>query len=359
MNNPLSAIIRQHIESAGGSISFADFMQLALYHPELGYYMQKNFQLGKRGDFTTAPELSPLFAMTLARFAKSISAKNWLELGAGSGQFALDILNEFQKQNININYTIFEISPALRELQKTRLKGFDNVIWLEKLPQHFNGVIFGNEVLDALPVNLLEIQNNQAYERRVTCVDSNFVWDNSQKILFEKIKPYDLPEGYKTEIHSTLTGFLQQVNDCLDSGVMLFIDYGYGEEEYYHPQRNAGTLNCFYQHQSHNQALLNPGLQDITAHVNFTQVVETLVTNETHLSGFTTLAGFLFDLGITEIAGDYLAQLSESEQLSARNSIKILTLPQEMGEVIKVIALQKRSNIKLPGFGLLDRRRDL
>lgn len=354
----LNTIIREKIEHNAGKINFADFMQLVLYHPQLGYYCRDDFQLGKHGDFTTAPEVSPLFGGCLAIHAADIFTQlgttNILEIGAGSGRLAHDLLHAFKEMGITANYFIHEISPGLRNKQQTLLKDHA-VTWVETLPANFEGLIIANEVLDALPVNLIHHDNGLMKERCVSWNGTEFNWVLGDTVPLE----IELPDAYQTEIHSNIPEFINKIASSLKQGVILLIDYGYGEREYYHPQRDQGTLTCFYQHQKNNNPLIHIGEQDITAHVNFTLVAEKAVENGCDLVGFTTQAAFLLECGLIDLAQLKSQGLNAVEQFKISQAIKTLAMPSEMGEIIKVMAISKDLKIKPKGFHTLDRRRDL
>lgn len=375
-SNRLTEIIRNEISAKGGRITFARFMELALYHPEHGYYTSPDFTLGKLGDFTTAPEISPLFTQCLAKqceqILSSLPQSNILELGAGTGRLAADLLKALEKsKHLPQRYFIYEISQTLRQKQKSLLTAecpdlAHRVAWLEQLPTNFDGVIIANEVLDALPVHRFRCQNNQIDECFVAWSNDQFIWTYSKPSstqLNDKIQHirdnYIVTENYESEINLSLENYVAEISNCLSNGVILFIDYGYGQREYYHPQRNKGSLTCFYKHQRHDNPLLHPGAQDITAHVDFTAVVETATEHGCEFLGFTTQASFLLDCGLIEIAQTTEQSLSEVEAFQLHQAIKTLTLPTEMGELIKVMALGKNSTLDLLGFQMADRSRDL
>lgn len=373
----LTASIRQEMEKQNGSLSFANFMELALYHPELGYYNTETFQIGKQGDFTTAPEISPLFTKCFANQIKQIASRlspyQLMEAGAGNGTFAKDLLIELDKFNcLPDHYFIYEISPGLRLRQQELLKThcpdfFLKIIWLDALPDKFNGIIIANEVLDALPFHCFYIEDKNVKEKKVCWEKNAFAWklETSVSDLFlqqtEILRNrYSLPSGYMSEINFSAASFIQSLAQTLNEGLILFVDYGYGQREYYHPQRNQGTIACFYKHIKHENPLIFPGLQDITAHVDFTSVIETAAEAGCSLSGFTSQSAFLLGCGLTELAEREEENLSELEKFELHHAIKILTLPTEMGERIKVMALGKNFHLNnLLGFALQDRRREL
>jgi len=357
------------------AMSFADFMELALYHPEWGYYNAENSDLGKHGDFTTSPEISPLFAKCLARQIQQISSAcsfpSLLELGAGTGRLASDLLTELNSLRcLPSLYFIYEISPALRKkqqalLQSTHPRIYSRIIWLDTLPENFRGTIIANEVLDALPVHCFRMDENGPSEKYVAWENNQFIFKylaagkDLQKEALRIPEAYALPEGYEFEINFHLPPFIAALAASLNQGVILFSDYGYGEREYYHPERRSGSLSCFYQHKQYANPLIWPGLMDITAHVNFTRVIETAADHGLSLLGFTSQAAFLLSCGLTEFVLQEEKNLSETEKFALHHAVKILTLPTEMGDRIKFMALGKGVELPLIGFRMQDRRRDL
>jgi SAM-dependent MidA family methyltransferase len=376
----LTDFLRQEMNKHGGYLSFATFMQQALYHSELGYYNSETLILGKHGDFTTAPEISPLFAKCFAKqclqIANHLGTAAILELGAGSGRFAKELLLELERHPqryrcLPEHYYIYEISVSLRKKQQDLLKSdcptlFNRIIWLDELPSHFVGIVIANEVLDALPVHCFGIKENAIKERAVTFEKNTFHWTLTEPfspnlaISGDTVRQlYSLTNGYESEINLALPLFIQSVATSLAQGVILFADYGYGQSEYYHPERRHGTLTCFYQHHRSDNPFFFPGLQDITAHVDFTRVIETAVDCGCSLAGYTSQAAFLLACGLIELAQKDEQNLAPADEFNFHQAIKLLTLPTEMGERIKVMALSKNCDIPLLGFGLQDRRRDL
>lgn len=369
-------ILRQEIHLSGGFITFARFMELALYFPGLGYYSAGQHKLGKKGDFVTAPEISPLFSQCVATQCKQIlnelDNSDILEVGAGSGVFAKDILLELESLNsLPEHYFILEISAELRARQKQLLTHhcphlLNRIAWLDSLPKTaINGIIIANEVLDAMPVHCFRLENSEIKERCVTWDHDHFTWmltspttpDLTQHIEF-LLQEYTLPEGYESEINLMLPAWINSMTSTLSTGVILLFDYGYGRAEYYHAERKMGTLMCYYQHLRHDNPFKLIGLQDITAHVDFTTVAETACAAGYTLAGYSIQAAFLLNCQLLELAQKKgkTALLEEIHQLQA---IKKLTLPSEMGELIKVMALSKNYAKSLHGFPLPDRRRDL
>lgn len=367
----LAAEIRTEIDNAGGWIDFARYMHLALYEPGLGYYSGGAKKFGRAGDFVTAPEISLLFAQTLARQAAQVlqlTQGDILELGAGTGQLAIELLLELHKLGrLPERYLILEVSAQLRELQRTNLQQtlppalMQRMQWLDKLPEAFSGLILGNEVLDALPVHVVKTDAGQGYELGVTCNGQGFTWGQqalSAGQLSEQTAKLSLPATYTTELCPAATGLIVSLSQVLQQGVMLFIDYGFPRREYYHPQRDHGTLMCHYRHYAHDDPFLHPGLQDITAHVDFTAIAEAGVANDMLLLGYCGQAQFLINCGITEILTRVSPQDMAAYAPLASQAHKLLS-PAEMGELFKVIALGKDLPEQLLGFARGDKRHSL
>lgn len=373
-SNKLRDLINHDIALQDGWIPFSRYMELALYAPGLGYYSAGAHKFGAAGDFVTAPEISPLFGRTLARQIVEIMAQSApviLELGAGSGKLAVDILSELEKLNsLPTRYDILEISTDLRQRQKLLLQEhvphlINRVHWLDALPDKISGCVLANEVLDALPVHLVRWTNNEISERGVLCIDEQFTWDErapQSRMLhhyaLEMSKLVVPADNMLSEISLTARGLVSSLSERLDKGVLLFIDYGFGAREYYHPQRNNGTLMCHYRHHAHDDPFFLPGLQDITAHIDFTAVAESAIDVGLHLYGYTTQAHFLINCGITELLND-TSPSKVLQYLSLSSQLQKLTSPAEMGELFKVIALGKGINEPLRGFGAGDKSRSL
>ncbi|MDD2776799.1 MAG: SAM-dependent methyltransferase [Gallionella sp.] len=363
----LTALIQQEIAAQGGWISFARFMELALYAPTLGYYTAGAHKLGAAGDFTTAPELSHLYGQTLARQMAQImagSAPYLLELGAGSGKLAEDMLAELEVLgSLPECYYILEVSADLRARQQARLqpRWQDRVVWLDALPDAFSGAIVANEVLDALPVHLVEWREEGVQERGVAWDGAAFVWqsrDIANADLLAAAHALNPPAPYLSEICLAARGLIHSLAMRLQQGAMVWIDYGFGAREYYHPQRNSGTLMCHYRHYAHDDPFFLLGLQDLTAHVNFTDIAECGIDSGLELLGYTNQAFFLINSGITDLLkstspDDVRAYAPLSAQLQK------LTSPAEMGELFKVIALGKNFAVPLAGFARGDLSRSL
>ena len=366
----LVEFIRQDIAAQGGWIPFTRYMELALYAPRLGYYTAGAHKFGAAGDFITAPELSPLFGRTVARQVAEImahSAPHILELGAGSGKLAADMLAELEQLgSLPDSYAILEISADLRARQQILLRErlphlLDRMHWLDELPEKFSGAIVANEVLDALPVHLVRWRDSAITERGVALAEHGFIWQErtiTDTALLQAAQLINVPEDYVSEICLAARGLINSLAQRLDHGAMLFIDYGFGAREFYHPQRSSGTLMCHYRHHAHDDPLFLPGLQDITAHVNFTDIAERGIDAGLELVGYTNQAFFLINCGITRFLQDTSPEnLRDYLPLSAQ--LQKLTSPAEMGELFKVIALGKGIKEALQGFSSGDLTRTL
>jgi SAM-dependent MidA family methyltransferase len=366
----LQEYIRADIATHGGWVSFARYMELALYAPGLGYYAAGAAKFGAAGDFTTAPEMSALFGRTLARqVAQGLahSGGDILELGAGSGRLACDLLLALEREGqLPEQYLILELSAELKARQRDCLRQnalhlLERVTWLARLPESFRGVIIGNEVLDALPLHLVSRRDGNFYERGVGLSETGFAWHDvalNNAALQKIAEQLDLPDGYVTEINLAAPALIASLAERLDSGLMLFIDYGFPRAEFYHPQRDQGTLMCHYRHHAHGDPFLYPGLQDITAHVDFSTVADAGIAHGCELLGYTTQAHFLINCGIT----DLLAETSPEDvanYLPLANQVQRLLSPAEMGELFKVIGFGKNVDAPLLGFGHGDQRQRL
>jgi len=366
----LCNLIHQDIAVNNGWISFARFMELALYAPGLGYYSAGARKFGAAGDFVTAPEISPLFGRTLARQVADIMAQSQphiLELGAGSGKLAVDILGELERLGcLPEHYNILEVSADLRERQQVMLQEkiphlAGRVNWLEALPEKISGVLIANEVLDAVPVHLLHWSEAEIGERGVVSAGNKFAWQERQvreQKLLEAARGIPVPEPYLSEISLSARRLISSLSERLHQGVLLFVDYGFGAGEYYHPQRNQGTLMCHYRHHSHDDPFFLPGLQDITAHVDFTAVAESAIDSGAQLLGYTTQAHFLINCGIADFLADSDPE-NLRDYLPLSMQLQKLTSPAEMGELFKVIALGKGMDEVLRGFASGDKSRFL
>ncbi|MCP4129028.1 MAG: SAM-dependent methyltransferase [Gammaproteobacteria bacterium] len=366
--------IRQEVERAGGRLPFDRFMELCLYAPGLGYYVAGSRKFGEGGDFVTAPEVSSIFARCLARQCAQVlgqvAAGDLLEFGAGTGVMAADVLVELELLGaLPERYLILELSPDLRLRQQETLEDRaphlqHKVQWLETMPTPgFNGVILANEVMDAMPVQRFRIELGVVREQFVQKDGDGFTltWD-------DPITPglaaavtelgLDLDDGYESELNMRAQHWICELGERVALGAVLLIDYGYPRAEYYHPQRCEGTLMCYYRHRAHPDPLLLPGLQDITAHVDFTAMAEAGLQAGFEIGGYSTQAHFLMGSGLEEILAASDPDEVESH-MQLVQEIRRLTLPTGMGEQFKVLGLTKGLDQPLIGFGVRDQRERL
>lgn len=345
--------IRQDIELRGGWISFEHFMHLALYSPGLGYYTTDRLPVGllpqDGSDFVTAPQLSPLFGHTLARQVEQVltatRTDQILEFGAGSGVLAeqvLDAMGEGVK-----TYAILEVSASLRARQQQRLARFgERVQWLDAWPQTVEGVVLANEVLDAMPPMVLRHDGQRWLERGVS-------WQQNQLIYVERptsVMPPGSgpwPVGMITEVHRQAQAFIRSLAERLTRGVALIIDYGFPQDEYYHPQRVGGTLMCHRAHRADDNPLIDVGLKDITVHLDFTALALAAQDSGLDVAGYTSQARFLLNCGLAQ----HLEHASPAQRAQAR----LLISEHEMGELFKVLALSRDVDLELLGFSEGDR----
>ncbi|MFT5656786.1 MAG: SAM-dependent MidA family methyltransferase [Gammaproteobacteria bacterium] len=350
--------IEQH-----GVLPFSAYMNMALYQPGLGYYSAGSTKFGASGDFTTAPEISPLFGHCLARQCESIfsqgCAHHLLEFGAGSGRLCAQILSSLSDP---VSYSIVEISADLRARQQLYLQDnlppalFKQVQWLDKLPENFDGILFGNEVLDAMPVSVV-VKDQQWQELGVGYDGERLIWQHltGQSDAVSAIQVIEkevgvLAEGYCTEVNLNFKPWLEALQACCHQAVILMIDYGYEQSQYYHPQRTSGTLTCHYRHRAHPDPFVYPGLQDITAFVDFDAFADAALCAGFSVSGLTSQRQFLLHNGLLDEA-QLLDQSHDTRaQIELAQQIKTLTLPGEMGEKFKVIGLQKNLSIDIPAL---------
>lgn len=365
----VAAHIREQIEASGGWISFARYMELALYAPGLGYYSAGSRKLGSGGDFVTAPEISPLYGQTLARQVAQVFESGLdevLEVGAGSGALAATLLEELERSGrLPRNYLILELSADLRERSRDTLATrvphlLERVAWLNRLPPAFSGVVLGNEVLDAMPVTIVRVEDGRIEEGGVGIRSDRLDW--SWRLASGEVLPaaqaLGLAEGFHTEIQLSALGFIRSLAQVLERGVALFVDYGFPAKEYYHAQRREGTLMCHYRHHAHSDPFFAPGLQDITSHVDFSAVARVARASGLDLLGYTGQAQFLVNCGITQVMARTPAE-ETAKFLPLANQANRLMSPAEMGELFKVIALGRGFAGALAGFVEGDRRQAL
>jgi SAM-dependent MidA family methyltransferase len=367
----LVAKIREEIGAHGGKITFAHFMELALYAPGLGYYSAGSRKFGEQGDFVTAPEISPLFSRCVARQCQQVltdlAVGNILELGAGSGTMAVEILKELEHlKALPKAYFILEVSADLRQRQEQKLTEevphlMDRVQWLDKLPETgFCGIVLANEVLDAMPVHRFRITAAATSELYVGYDQTGFCWQTgplSNEQLQEWINQLHdtLPTEYESEVNLAAEAWIHTIAQMMQKGLILIFDYGFPRHEFYHPQRDTGTLMCHYRHRAHPDPLILVGLQDITAHVDFTALAETAGIAGLHVSGFTSQAFFLLSTGLDEMV-HHVHGGDSHDYWKVIQQVKKLTLPSEMGELFKVMALTRNYDEHLIGFSQMDHR---
>lgn len=380
VSQELSTRIAAEIARHGGWLSFARYMEMALYEPGLGYYSNPGQVFGAAGDFVTAPELTPLFGATLARQvspwlkdpALAGSGQVVLEVGGGSGMLAAQLLNALDNVGHHeVRYLILELSAERREHQRQTLKSLapglmDRVGWLETFPESFAGVVVANELLDAMPVQLFEWRADveaELQEMGVTWVDGQFAWAPrpADAVLTETVTALRNrlgPEGaqwhspYRSEVCPAQQAWMRTLADCMTAGVVMLLDYGFAAPEYYHPQRDQGTLMCHYRHRSHADPFLWPGLSDITAHVDFTALARAATAEGFSLVGYTSMAAFLLNAGLLDELAD-LPREPESFWFAQAQAVQQLISEAEMGELFKVIAFEKnlREAASVLGFG--------
>lgn len=383
----VSAFLHQQIQQAGGWLPFSTWMHHVLYAPGLGYYAAGNTKLAEAqhtdamalsGDFVTAPQLTPLFGHTLARQVAEVLRQTQtldvLEFGAGSGALAHDLLTALSSQGLHVRYNILEVSADLRLRQQQRLSSWgDRVTWLDTLPESFSGCVVANELLDAMPVDLFVwSEQGEVLERGVVSTGAEgaptqagltgfaFVDQPADASLARMVRQRmpALP-GYTSEINRQAEAWIRDLGRWLTRGAALLIDYGFPRHEYYHPQRQRGTLMCHIQHRTHDDVFLAPGLQDITAHVDFTAIAQAAHESGLALLGYTSQARFLLNAGLPLELEAYAQQQIDHPNPKARAqtyaAVQKLISEAEMGELFKVIALGRGIDSPLSGFTQSDR----
>jgi SAM-dependent MidA family methyltransferase len=356
----LVAKIRSEIERAGGWLDFARYMELALYAPGLGYYSAGSAKLGAAGDFVTAPELGRSFgravALTLDAELAALGARDVVELGAGSGALAAQLLDTFAKLGRDVRYWILEPSADLRQRQQRALEPHtDRVQWLDRLPEApFSAVVVGNEVLDALPVVRFTMDGGEPKALGVVAGEEGVGWGASRAMPeltaavrhIENTLQRALPDGYRSELCLLLPGWFRALGAMLERGSLLLADYGLVRSEYYHEQRTDGTLVCHYRHRAHGDPFVYPGLQDVTAWVDFSACAEAAAAAGFEVAGFTTQGHYLLNV-LAALPPELAVDLQSPREQSA---LKTLILPGEMGERFKVLLLRKNvTGAALPG----------
>lgn len=361
----LSDQLLSHIKAEiakSGPLSFARYMALALYAPQLGYYQNALKKFGREGDFVTAPEISPFFSQCLANqcaeILRELNGGDIIEFGAGSGVMAADLLCALKEKNqLPNHYYIVELSGFLKAQQRETIfskipEYSDRVVWLTSLPdEKMQGVVLANEVLDAMPVHLFT--NDHGIKECGVTIENDAlalcVLEKENPDMIAQLKKYeiDFAPHYTSEVNLYLSGWLKSIATMLSRGVILLIDYGFPQSEYYHPDRSMGTLMCHYQHHAHTNPLIFPGIQDITAHVDFTAVAMSACENGLEIAGYVNQAAFLLNCGLLELI-DKTAD--EKKRFLQNQAILKLTSPNEMGELFKVIGLSKNVEKPLLGF---------
>ncbi len=363
-SDKLSDAVKQKIQAQEGWISFADFMEQVLYAPGLGYYAAGARKFGSAGDFVTAPEITGLFGQALASQVAeimSLSAPFIIEVGAGSGRLAADLLLDLERrEQLPERYAILDLSADLRARQRETIAAaaphlLARVEWLDGLPEKFSGVVLANELLDALPAHLVVWRKNGIFERGVA-LDENgrFTWNErpaqgALRIAAEEIAGQcELPENYLSEISLAARAWSAEWAHRLHCGALLLIDYGFPRHEFYHSQRNEGTLMCHYRHHAHPEPFYLPGLQDLTVHVDFTAIIAAAHGAGLDLLGYTNQGQFLLNCGLL----DRLAELPQGtpDYFRASAATGKLVMPHEMGELFKVIAIGRGIDQPLFGF---------
>ncbi|QWD90702.1 class I SAM-dependent methyltransferase [Polynucleobacter sp. MWH-Braz-FAM2G] len=370
----LRAKIASQIALQGGWLPFSRFMEMALYEPGMGYYSAGAHKLGAGGDFTTAPELSPLFGAaicsTLLPVLEGLKEKGLpaqiLEFGAGTGKLATSILTRLHDLGFSLDqYDIIEISPDLAQRQQERLLSTVQQLeldtkcnWLTQLPLDFKGVILANEVIDAIPCDAIIYQDGFWYWYGVALHEEKFIWKVGlpveQKLLPESLLVGNFSEGYVTELHTPANSWMQQVARHLDIGLFLTFDYGFPESEYYHPQRLEGTLMAHHRHHAIQDPFYLPGLCDLTTHVDWSQIARSALAEKVDDVFLTNQAAYLLDAGIGDIALEIGDPSDPETFLPISNSLQKLLSEAEMGELFKAFAFSKNLKSLLPGHTLED-----
>ena len=370
----LKAKIASQIASHDGWLPFSRYMEMALYEPGMGYYSAGAHKLGVGGDFTTAPELSPLFGAaicsTLIPVLEGLQRKGLpaqiLEFGAGTGKLATSIMTRLQDLGFTLDsYNIIEISPDLAQRQKERIQKTIKELdiptqceWLSELPKNFSGVILANEVIDAIPCDTIIYQNGFWYSHGVAFEGNQLIWKAGtpveQSLLPETLLTGNFSEGYVTELHTPAIAWMHQVAKHLDSGLFLTFDYGFPESEYYHSQRIEGTLMAHHRHHAIQDPFYLPGLCDLTTHVEWSQIARAALAENADDVYLTNQAAYLLDAGIGDIALEIGDPSNPETFLPISNSLQKLLSEAEMGELFKAFAFSKNLDGLLPENTLED-----
>jgi SAM-dependent MidA family methyltransferase len=348
--------IRAELQANGNWIGFARYVELALHEPGLGYYAGGSAKLGAPGDFATAPEMGTLFARTLAPQVAELlqPGEAILEFGAGSGALAEALIGELAPES----YLILETSDELRARQQARLG--TRAQWIDRMPERFRGVMLANEVADAMPVHALAWRGNSVMERGVSEVGRKLTWAerHASGELLAAARRIEVPVPYESEIGLVARAWMKLLAARLQRGALLVIDYGFPQREYYHPQRSMGTLMCHYRHRAHGDVFFHPGLQDITAHVDFSALAQAARECGLEMLGYANQARFLINCGITEVLEREDATDVVRYAPRAAEAQKLLS-PAEMGELFKVLVVGRGVSRPLLGFARGDRSHTL
>jgi SAM-dependent MidA family methyltransferase len=362
LSERLKTKIIQSIVAAGGWISFNRFMEFALYDADFGYYSGSLRKFGEEGDFVTASEISSFFAKALCIQFKEIFQsldKNIIEIGAGSGKFALEVIQSLEADSESINhYFILEISQSLRKQQYDLLieqlpsNLFNKVQWINEIPKKYEGIIFCNELLDAFPIDLIKKNLGNYFQKGVGVENSEFIWKDKlidDLFVYDQVNLESLPDNYLIEHSIHIKNWINQINQSFSKGILLIIDYGFNDKEYFHDQRAQGTLMCHFKHYAHDNPLIHLGIQDITSHVNFSYVAREASKLGLHVKGFISQANFLINCGIL----DLLEKVNIEDRalyMKSVSEIQKLLSPAEMGDLFKVMAIEKNIDIDFIGL---------
>ena len=355
--------IAERIDAGGGVIGFDEYMQMALYEPGLGYYSGGLEKFGAGGDFVTAPEISELFGQCLAQQCAGLIEQGCtaalLEFGAGSGKLCDQVMRALPQLE---RYLILDLSADLRRRQQDYLRGrlsaelFHKIEWLDRLPQNFDGIVLANEVLDAMPVHLLEKQADWI-ELGVGYDGSRFQWrpiareTRAQQAMRRiELRQAEMAAGYRSELNLNYAGWFNALAAACGHAAVLIVDYGYEQDEYYAAGRRRGTLTCHYRHRVHDDPLIYPGLQDITAFVDFDACADAAEASGFETLGLVGQGAFLLANGLLEAAERLTEAASPIEQTAVAQQVATLCLPQQMGEKFKVLALQKNLALEMPAM---------
>jgi len=368
----LKAKIASQIATQGGWLPFSRYMEMALYEPGMGYYSAGAHKLGAGGDFTTAPELSPLFGAaicaTLLPVLEGLKEKGLptqiLEFGAGTGKLATSILTRLNDLGFSLDfYNIIEISPDLAQRQQEKIELTVKQLnlrtqcnWLTELPKNFKGIILANEVIDAIPCDTIIYQNGFWYWYGVAFENNKLIWKIGspldQQSIPQSLLSGNFSEGYITELHALASAWMQQVAKHLEVGLFLTFDYGFPEGEYYHSQRLDGTLMAHHRHHAIQDPFHLPGLCDLTTHVEWSQIARSALAENADDVYLTNQAGYLLDAGIGDIALEIGDPGDPKTFLPISNALQKLLSEAEMGELFKAFAFSKQLDSLLPGHAL-------